>query len=107
MEKRTSKRHLIGFKAELLYGGKSYAGVVENISEKGLYVISCSLNKTIDFTSGSELNIKYQLFSGRVVDLRCEVKWSYKTSSHGLTYSMGMEILKQSPEYIAYYSALK
>ena len=52
MEKRSAKRHVVGLKAELLYGGKRYAGLVENISENGLYTIAYPLNKAIDFTSG-------------------------------------------------------
>jgi hypothetical protein len=39
MEKRIYKRKIVGFKVELLADGISYIGIVENISEKGLYMI--------------------------------------------------------------------
>jgi len=106
MEKRSAKRHIVGFKAELLYGGKSYAGLVENISENGLYMIANPLNKAIDFNSGTELDMKFQLSSGKIVNLPCEVKWSYKTPPHGLTCSIGTEIMGSSLEYKEFLKSL-
>ncbi len=96
----------VNSKVELLADGISYAGIVENISEKDLYMIVNPSRTLIDFTSGTKLELKFQLSSGESLDLPCQVKWSYKTPPHGLTYSMGMEILKQSPEYIDFFSAL-
>jgi len=106
MEKRSARRHGVGFKAELLYGGKSYAGLVENISENGLYAIAYPLDTAIDFHSGTELEMKFQLTSGEIVNLPCEVKWSYKTPLHGLTFSIGTEIIEPSPEYKEYLKSL-
>jgi len=96
----------IDSKVELLADGISYVGIVENISKKGLYIIVNPLKTLIDFTSRTKLELKFQLPSGESLNLPCQVKWSYKTPPHGLTYSMGMEILKQSPEYLEYFSAL-
>ena len=93
-------------KVELLADGISYAGIVENISEKGLYMIVNPSKTVIDFSSKTKLELKFKLPSGESLNLPCQVKWSYKTPPHALTYSMGMEILKQSPEYIEYFSAL-
>ncbi len=93
-------------KVELLADGISYVGIVENISEKGLYMIVNPSKTLIDFTARTKLELKFQLPSGESLNLPCQVKWLYKTPPHGLTYSMGMEILKQSPEYIEYFSAL-
>ncbi len=107
MEKRIHKRKIVAYKVEVLADGISYAGIVENISEKGLYMIANPSKTSIDFTSGTKLELKFQLPSGESLNLPCQVKWSYKTPPHGLTYSMGMEILKQSPEYIEFISALK
>ena len=106
MDKRSDERHSVDFKAELLYDGKNYAGLVENISENGLYVIAHPLNKAIDFHSGTELNLKFQLSSGEIVNLPCKVKWSYKTPPHGLTFSIGTEIMEPSQEYKEYLKSL-
>jgi len=106
MEKRAAKRHIVGFKTELLYGGKSYAGFVKNISEKGLHMIAYPLNRTVDFNLGSELEMKFQLSSGAVINLPCEVKWCYKTPPHGLTFRIGTEIMESSLEYKEFLKSL-
>ncbi len=106
MEKRIHKRKIVDYKVEVIADGISYAGIVENISEKGLYIIVNPLKTSIDFMSRAKLELKFQLPSGESLNLPCHVKWSYKTPPHGLTYSMGMEILKQSPEYIEFFSNL-
>lgn len=99
MDKRAEKRHLVGFKGELLYAGKSYFGSVENISENGLNMTAYPLNRAIDLQSGTELVIKFQFLSGEVVDLHCAVKWSYKTPPHDLMFSIGSKIIESSTEY--------
>jgi len=106
MEIRSAKRHTVGFKAELLYGGRSYAGFVENVSENGIYMIAYPLNESIDFTPGTELEMKFQLSSGAVVNLPCEVKWSYKTLPHGLSLSIGTKIMESSLEYNEFLKSL-
>lgn len=106
MEKRSAKRHNIDFKAELLYSGKYYAGVVENISENGLYMTAYPLNTDLDFTSGEALELKFQLSSREVISLPCEVKWSYKNPPHGLTCNIGAEIVESPLEYIEFIKSL-
>lgn len=106
MERRSDSRYAIGFKAELLYGDKSYAGFIENISEKGLHMIAYSLNTAAEFNLGTELEMKFQLSSGEVLDLLCEVKWSHKTPPHGLTFSIGVEISGPSPEWKNFLTSL-
>lgn len=106
MEKRSEKRHMLGFKCELLYGGKSYFGSVENISENGLNMIAYPLNRAIDFNVGTELEMKFQFLSGEAVNLRCAVKWSYKTSPHDFMFSIGTKIIESSPEYKEFLKSL-
>jgi len=99
MENRIHKRKIVDFKVELLADGISYAGIVENISEKGLYMIANPSNTSIDFASGTKFELKFQLPLGESLNLPCQVKWSYKTPPHCLTYSMGVEILKQPASF--------
>jgi hypothetical protein len=106
MEKRSEKRHMVGFKGELLHGGKSYFGSIENISENGLNMIAYPLNRGIDFNSGTELEMKFQLLSGEIVNLRCEVKWSYKTQPHDSMFSIGTKIIESSREYNEFLKSL-
>lgn len=106
MERRSEKRHQVGFKCELLYGGKSYFGSVENISENGLNMTAYPLNRSIDFKAGTELEMKFQFLSGEVVNVRCELKWSYETLPHELMFSMGTRIIESSREYREFLKSL-
>ena len=93
MEKRLSKRIIIGLKAEIISGDISCEGVIENLSEAGIYVITAPTKTEINFAPGTILEVKFQFLSGETLNLHCEVKWSYKTPPHGLTNRIGMKII--------------
>ncbi len=93
MEKRLSKRIIIGLKAEIISGDIICEGVIENLSETGIYVITAPTKSEIDFAPGTILEVKFQFLSGETLNLHCEVKWSYKTPPHGLTNRIGMKII--------------
>ena len=93
MKKRLSKRIIIGLKAEIISGDISCEGVIENLSEAGIYVITAPTKTEINFAPGTILEVKFQFLSGETLNLHCEVKWSYKTPPHGLTNRIGMKII--------------
>ena len=93
MGKRLSKRIIIGLKAEIISGGISCEGVIENLSEAGIYVITAPTKAEIDFAPGTILEVKFQFLSGETLNLHCEVKWSSKTLPHRLTNRIGMKII--------------
>src|SRR3990167_9703709 len=93
MGKRLSKRIIIGLKAEIISGDISCEGVIENLSEAGIYVITAPTKTEINFAPGTILEVKFQFLSGETLNLHCEVKWSYKTPPHGLTNRIGMKII--------------
>lgn len=99
MERRRSKRILVSLKAELISGDVSYAGIIENLSEEGIYMRTLPTKAATDFTPETKHELKFQLPSGETINLHCKVKWSYKTPPHGLTNSVGMEIIDPPPEY--------
>ncbi len=93
MERRLSKRIIIGLKAEIISGDMSCEGVVENLSEDGVCVITVPAKTTIDFAPKTILEVKLQFLSGETLNLRCEVIWSHKIQPHGLTNKVGMKII--------------
>jgi hypothetical protein len=93
VEKRHSNRIVIGLKAEIISDDIHYEGVIENLSEDGICVITVPTENTIDFAPGAILQIKFQFLSEETLNLRCKVKWSCKTPPHGLTQKIGMEII--------------
>lgn len=93
MIKRLSERITIGLKAEIISGGMSCEGVIENLSEDGMFVVTHPTKAVIDFSPGATLEVKFQFLSGETLHLHCTVKWSHKTQPHGLTNRIGMEII--------------
>lgn len=100
MDKRRSERKLDSLDAEIVSGGVSYAGIIMNFSEEGLYMVTATANSIVDITPSSIIQLKCKLPGGKTATMNCEVKWfQTKTSPHGVSFSMGMEIKAPPPEY--------
>jgi len=101
MEKRNYYRKPVSLKAELISDGINYPGFIESISEYGFHIITASNKSVTSFIPEATIKLKLQSSLGRKINLHCEVRWVHinKTPIHGLTYRMGMEILKQPASY--------
>ena len=95
MEKRCSERTVVSLNAELISEGISYAGVIENFSKDGVYIRTAPTKTPAHFASGTPVELKFQRLSQEPLNLHlyCKVRWSYKTPPHGLTTSIGLEII--------------
>lgn len=109
MEKRRSKRKNVGLDARVVTNGVSSPGFVENICEHGLHLITASGKISSSFIPETVLELTVRNSSGSKANLNCEVRWVHinKTPIHGLTYRMGVEILKQPSKYNEFLSSLK
>ena len=107
MEKIPGNKKIVCLNAELIAGKTSYAGLVEHISENRIYLISNPSSDSKYFHSGTEVDLKLQLSSGDKINLPCKVAWSYKTPPHGLTHSMGIEILEKPLAFIEFLKTLR
>jgi hypothetical protein len=96
MEKRRAKRIAVGYKAEIVYDGKSFECVIENLSSTGAYIITASTSSETNFKPQETLELKFESRPGEIVNLQCRIKWSKKTSPHHLTNRIGLEILNPS-----------
>jgi hypothetical protein len=96
-EKRDSERkNSACIDAEFVSNGIRYQGVIENICDND------------SFIPEKFVEINFTLPSGDKISLHCEVRWVHinKTPIHGLTYRMGMEVVKNSPEYAKFLNTL-
>ncbi|MBI5663600.1 MAG: PilZ domain-containing protein [Nitrospirae bacterium] len=109
MEKRRSKRTNVSLDVKLTADGVSSSGFIENICEHGLHLITASGQSSAPFIPEAVVDLTVNNPSGSTACLNCVVKWVHinKTPIHGLTYRMGMEILKQPSQYNEMLSALK
>jgi len=107
MERRDVARKDVSLKTILISGSKSYDGIIGNVSEYGLYV-KTSLTKTeIDFLPTTILELKFNIPSGKTINLLCEIIWLYskkiqhpRLGNEGvLENNIGMEIKNSPPEY--------
>ncbi len=100
MEKRHLQRTIISSEAELILGNKSFAGLIANVSEEGIFIIVTAPEETtLDFTPEMPAELKFQLPSGEMLNLHSRVKWFYKTLSNRITFSIGMEIIEPPLKY--------
>lgn len=93
MEKRRAKRIFPGFKAEIIYNGKSYTGVIDDLCEYGLCVISSRIKADIDFKPNTKIEVIFKSHPKETLTLHCTIKWLNKLHPEDLTYRIGMEII--------------
>ncbi len=99
MERKSVERKNVIFKVELLSGGKSYKGIIKNISEDGAYIEIVPTKNVNDFIPETTLEVKLQLLSGETLSLQYEVVWLYskKFSPDGLKQNIiGVKIIEPS-----------
>ncbi|RJQ48162.1 MAG: PilZ domain-containing protein [Nitrospiraceae bacterium] len=100
MEKRRHKRIFENLDAEIINGNIRYQGIIMNFSEDGLYMITATSNKVVEFGNKSQVKLKCRLPSGEELTMKCEIKWfQTKSSPHGTSFSMGMEIINPPSKY--------
>lgn len=93
MEKRHTNRITPGLKAEILSGDIRCEGVIENLSEDGMFVVTKFSGKVINFTPGTTVEVKFQFYSEETIELKCIVRRAERILPHGLTSSLGLEII--------------
>lgn len=101
-EKRDCQRNIVNLKAVFVYKGTSYIGLIENISECGLYMVSLPSKSAISFDQGAIHGLKLRNQCGELMKVQCMVQWFYKTPPYGLTVSVGMEILDRPPQFLEF-----
>lgn len=100
MEKRNFNRIVDNLDAEIISNSVSYAGIILNLSENGLYMVTATKYNVDEINPTSVLQMRCKLPTGEAVTLDCHVKWfQTKPSPFGVTFSMGMEIKNPPKEY--------
>jgi hypothetical protein len=103
MEKRIAERINGGFEAEFTYEGKTYRGIIDNLSESGLNFLSEPTDTDVDFREGASLVLEFQPHPGEKLVLNCRIKWANKIPPHGLKYNIGMEVTSPTWEESKYF----
>jgi hypothetical protein len=98
-------RKAVKLPTNLIVAGNKHSGFVINISSKGvgMFVINTTFpESTINGTKGSLLKLEVQSTLGVYLTLQCRIRWLriIKSSSRGMTTSMGMEVIDPPPSFI-------
>jgi hypothetical protein len=93
MNKRHSKRIIAGYKAEIIYDDKIYIGVIENLSETGVNVLTDPTGNNVDFLPGDTIDLKIESPAGEPLNLNCMIKWSNRIPPHNIRTRIGLEII--------------
>ena len=106
-EIRNHERKPLSLEAVLAYSSIKYQAFIQNVSEKGLNIVSYPSGSVRSFTPRERLGLKFQP-SGKEINLECEVSWVHitKNLSHGLIYTIAMEIKQQVTEYMEFLKTL-
>jgi hypothetical protein len=94
-----SAKKVVNYRAELAYGDTRYPGFVGNLSKNSLYMITFPVSTPLTLTRGTTLQVRLDPPSKESICLHCKVMWAYKTPPHGLTHSIGMQIIDSFPNF--------
>ncbi len=105
MERRRSKRVGVSLKAERISCNKDCSVFIENLSERGIYMITAPV-KNNEYVPGTEVDLELELSTGQTINLNCNVVWAYKNLPEDSTYSVGLEIIDPPRAYMEFIKTL-
>ncbi len=106
MVSRRLYRIPVELEAELILNSKRYEGVIENISEEGVYMKIPSEKMPADLAPGSELELEFELPSDETLTLNCKLMWSDNTQPDSSSNNIGLEITDLPQEYEDFHKEL-
>ena len=75
MERRVNPRIAVGYKAEIIYNGKSSECVIENLSSTGANIIAVISELRVDFKAQDMLELIFKPHAEEPFTLQCKVAW--------------------------------
>jgi hypothetical protein len=106
-ERRKTKRLSVNMKAERLSCVKNCSVFIENLSERGIHMITAPAKNPGVFEAGSPVELKFRIGNGQTIKLQCNVKWAYDNSKEDMTSSVGLEIIDPPVEYREFVRSLR
>ncbi|GBE41761.1 MAG TPA: PilZ domain-containing protein [Nitrospirae bacterium] len=92
-ERRRDKRHPANVRTEILYNGRVYGGVIENLSASGAGIVTDQLEKEVDFVQYDTLELKFRSTAGEEFHIKCTIMWASYITPQNLRYRIGLELV--------------
>ena len=100
-ECRKESRHPANVRAEILYNGRVYSGVIDNLSASGVGIVTDQLEKKVNFAQYDPLELKFRSPSGEEFHIKCTIMWANYITSQNLRYRIGLELVGRPWDAIA------
>ena len=98
MEERKNKRCPVTLRARIFSEGRSFEGLISDVSEEGLgYNLTTFIESADSFIPNKIMGLSFSLPSGVVVEMKGEIRWFVKPSSDKKGLFLGL-ILVDPPE---------
>lgn len=101
IKKRQHKRFPVTINAKIISDGKSYEGMIGNVSEEGImHTITTFVQTTKGFTPKKIIKLNFKIPLGETVHLNGEVMWFLCPSSEKKSLIIGVKIIDPPSQYI-------
>jgi len=107
MERRKAKRVSVNLKAERISGSDKQSVFIEDISERGIHMITSPSAAIRKYSPGSEIELNLELATGIKILLHCITRWAYRMAPpDSQVDSIGLEILNPPAEYLRFLKSI-
>jgi hypothetical protein len=107
MEKRSANRKACNLEANIVSGGITCQGFIENVSENGMeYLMTSEIISSKNFTPDKRIELNFRIPSGEELKLDCEVRWFLRVTPEQNRLVLGMRIIDPPLEYKKFIRAL-
>jgi len=103
MERRLFKRIAFGVKAEIIHNGKSFQGVIEDLSETGANIITDPIEDASGFVRGTEIELTFRPLDDDIIALNCRIQWIQKAYPNSQIYKIGMVLVNPPWDESSYF----
>ncbi|MBI5634515.1 MAG: PAS domain S-box protein [Nitrospirae bacterium] len=94
MQRRRSERIPVNLPADVVLGGKTYDGIIINVSEDGIgSAVTSVVEAQAEFIPVNNIQLHFQDPSGKAIDLVCELAWFSRSDTDSRKITIGMRIL--------------
>ncbi len=93
MDKRSFKRITAGYKASIKYGDQNGGGLIENLSESGINLLSDLADPPLHFHPGETVELSIETPSSEPLTLSGTIMWAHVIPPHNVRSTVGLKII--------------
>ena len=95
MERRKDKRHPANVRTKILYKGRTYSGVIENLSASGAGALTEPLKNEneVEFCQYDPIKLTFKSTSGEKFTIKCTIMWANYIPPQNVRCRIGLELV--------------